>query len=335
MVLNFGIIGCGNVSPTYLYVLDKNKDSKTIAVVDTNINEAKRKAELFNIDKIYSDYREMLSHESLDAVVICTPHHLHREQAIACAERRLPTLCEKPLATTMEDIKEMMEKCRSVTLSTMLQRRFYPSTMAAAEVIKQELLGDITAVSLDFSCYKNFNFYNSWRGKKISGGGVLISQSLHRIDQLVSIFGEARGVEGITKITRPYLEVEDYAQGRIYFKNKVVADIEANNSSGDRETKSIIKIEGTKGRIILSDDKIIEWTVDNFPSPKEVDINIIPVQHRPIYYGPSHEEVIEDFVDAIKNKRKPKVVGADSLPAMEIIFGFYESAAKGKKILLE
>ncbi|MBI2668817.1 Gfo/Idh/MocA family oxidoreductase [Candidatus Woesearchaeota archaeon] len=335
MTLNFGIIGCGNVSATYAYVFQKNPESMTVAVADTDLGKAQRLADTFGIPRVYKDYREMLTGVHLDAVVISTPHYLHHEQAIVCAEKKLALLCEKPLATTLEDTLDIIQKCSSVPFGTMLQRRFYPNTVAAAAAVRGSVLGDIKKASLDFSCHKSPEFYNSWRGKKISGGGVLLSQALHRIDQLVYIFGAPQSVFGATKITRPYLEVEDYAQGKVLFCGDITAYIKANNSSGNEETKSIITITGTKGKILLSDDKTPEWSVQDFPFPEELDINAIPTMYRPAYYGPAHEKVIDDFVNAIRNKRKPAITGSDSLPAMKIIFGLYESSATGKTVLLK
>jgi len=331
-MIKIGIIGCGNVSQTYLYTLSKNKDAEVVALADIDLSKAKKHAEIFNIKSIYSDYKEMIDKESLDAVIIATPHFLHHDQAIACAKNSIDILCEKPLATNMKDTVDMINKCSNVRFGVMLQRRFYPNSIAVREVIRQGLLGEITEVSLDFSCHKTPEFYDTWRGKKISGGGTLISQALHRIDLLVYFFGEPQFVEGIIKTTRPYIEVEDYAKGKIYFKNSIVADLESNNSSGNPETISIIKIKGTNGHIILSDDKALEWNVD-YPKPEEVDINKIPIIYRPAYYGPCHEMVIDDFVDSIKNNRQPSVTGKDSLAAMKIIFGFYsDKLSEDKRI---
>ena len=333
-MIRFGIIGCGSVSQTYLYELSRNINSEVVAIVDTDITKAHNNAELFGVANVYSDYKEMLNNEHIDAVIICTPHFAHYEQAIACAKKGLHILCEKPLATSLEDIKKMIDECSKMKFSVMLQRRFYPNSIAVANAIKSGALGSIIEVSLDFTCYKSPDFYNNWRGKKISGGGVLISQALHRIDQLSFFFGEAQYVEGITKIIQQEIEVEDYAKGEIYFSNDIVANIEANNSSGDPDTISIIKIKGSMGEIVLSDDKTIEWRVKGMPLPSEADINRIPTKYRPEYYGPCHEEVINDFVDAIFNDRQPIITGVDALPSMEIIFGFYKSAEMKKRIAL-
>ena len=334
-MINFGVIGCGNVSGTYLYTLDKNKDSKVVAVADSDIEKAKKSAETFGIKKTYKDYQEMLTNESLDAVVICTPHYLHHSQALDCFSKDLDVLCEKPLATNMQDALDMIEEGGDSKFGVMLQRRFYPNSISTKDAVNKGLLGKINGVSLNFRCHKSPEFYDTWRGQKISGGGTLLSQALHRIDQLVYFFGPAESVEGTTEITRPYIKVEDYAKGKIFFKNNITADIESNNSSGNSDTTSIIKISGSNGRITLSDDKTVYWDVKNLPKPGEIGVDKIPLCYRPEYYGPAHELLIDDFVDAIKNDRKPIVNGADSLDAMKIIFCFYESAKESRRIMIQ
>lgn len=333
-MVNIGVIGCGSVSQTYLYALKHNKYANVTAVVDIEIGRAQKNAGLFEIPTAYSDYKEMLKYEHLDAVVICTPHYVHREQAVTCAEKGLHILCEKPLATTMKDVEDIITRCRNVKFAVMLQRRLYPNSIATLAAVRQSALGKIIEVSLNFRCHKSHEFYDSWRGKEISGGGVLISQALHRIDLIAYFFGKPRYVEGIVRTTRPEIEVEDYAKGKVYFANEVIVDIEANNSSGNSDTVSIIKIKGTRGDIVLSDDKTLQWDVEGIPFPEEADINRIPARYRPVYYGPCHELIIDDFVDAIVNDRSPAIVGEDALASMKIIFGFYAAAKEKEKVLV-
>lgn len=333
-MIKFGLIGCGNVSNIYLYTLKRNKNSEVIALADIDLNKARKNAEIFGIKSVYSSYKEMLEREKINAVVICTPHYLHYEQFMECAKKKLDVLCEKPLAVNIRDIEDMIEKGRSIKFGVMLQRRFYPNSELTRNVINKGLLGKIEEVSLDFRCHKTPEFYDSWRGKKISGGGTLISQALHRIDQLVYFFGPAENVDGIIKTTRDYIEVEDYAIGKISFGNNIIANIESNNSTGDSETISTIKIKGTKGIIVLSDDKTLEWGLD-IPKPEEISINNIPPEYRPVHYGPAHELVIDNFVDAVLYDKPVKVSGEDSLEAMKIIFGFYKSAKEKRKIYID
>ncbi len=333
-MIRFGIIGCGNVSPTYLYTLTNIPDVSVEAVCDIDREKAIYNAEIFRISNVYNDYKKMLEVEELDAVVICTPHFLHHNQVVECINKNVDILCEKPLAARIEDVEDIVDKSSSVKFSVMLQRRFYPNSLSTYQAVKEKAVGEIKEVSLKFTCHKTKEFYHSWRGKKLSGGGVLISQALHRIDRLAFFFGTPLYVECLTKTTRPYIEVEDYAKGKIFFPGGIIAEIETDNSSGNPQTISIIKIKGTKGEILLSDDKTPIWDVPSISRPGEADIKAVPEKFRPKHYGPCHEMVVRDFVDAIINDREPAIKGEDALFSMKIIFGMYEASRKKKKISL-
>jgi UDP-N-acetyl-2-amino-2-deoxyglucuronate dehydrogenase len=329
--IKFGVVGCGNVSPTYLHTLVNNSNSEVLWVADINSIKARQRIETFGIPRAYENYEEAIRIQKPDAVIICSPHYAHKNQAIASAKAGIDILCEKPLATNLEDTISMINECKTVRLGVMLQRRFYKNSEATSLAIKIGAIGKIQNSSLKFSCNKSPDFYESWRGKTISGGGVLLSQALHRIDQLVYFFGKPIEVAGRTRTTRDYIEVEDYAKGHILFENGVRTDIETNNSEDEagNETISLIRINGEKGSIVLSDDKTPIWNVRNIPKPEEEDTNAIPQHIRPSYYGPCHEVVIDDFVDSILERRNPAISGKDSLDSMKIIFGFYESANNG------
>ena len=331
------VIGCGNVSPTYLYVLSRNPRAEVVSVTDTDLGKAVQQAAEFNVKKVYQKHEDV-SQDNPNAVVILTPHYEHPSQTIFFARKRMDLLCEKPLATNPLNLEEMIQVCQKegIKFSTMLQRRCYPNTIAAREIIEQESLGEISSVRFNFNCYKSKEFYSGWRATKKTGGGVLMSQSLHRIDQLVYIFGNPLAVEGKIEITRDYLEIDDRAIGKVYFEKDIVAEIDADNSflgPENKKTNSTIEIIGSKGRILLSDDLTPVWEVPGVRKPYDTDINAVPTIYRPAYYGPCHEIIINDFVDAVCNDRAPMIRGEDSLPCMSVIFGFYESAQKGGAIV--
>ena len=118
-MIKFGIIGCGNVSQTYLYTLSKNKDAEVVALADIDLSKAKKHAEIFNIKSIYSDYKEMIDKESLDAVIIATPHFLHHDQAIACAKNSIDIslfTLPSPIPSVFSSNPYLPHKCLVVSL---------------------------------------------------------------------------------------------------------------------------------------------------------------------------------------------------------------------------
>ena len=269
---------------------------------------------------------------------VATPPLYHPEQVMAAADRNLSILTEKPIATTLEKAKEMVNYCKKkgITLGVMLPRRFYNNSRAVKEVLDKKLLGKIREATFTLECHKGEDYYKKdWRGKKeFTGGGVLMSQSIHSIDQLVYFFGKPMAVKGMVWTTRDYLEIEDEAEGEIEFESGVIVNLRASANS-DKTWTGITKIKGEKGEIVLDSAETIVWKV-NFPKPKLEEQEDIPEDIKPRYYGPGHLKVINDFIEAVKNHRKPYVNAEDSIDAMKIINGIYESSKKnGERIALK
>lgn len=335
--LNYGLIGCGKAGKVHCYHFSRNGYVKLISIADTDKNSLSQFSDLFKPHSTYSDYNSMLKDEKLDIISIATPPFYHPEQVMAAADKGLHILTEKPIATTIEKAKEMVEYCKrkNVRLGVMLPRRFYNNSRAVKQVLDKKLLGKIKNVEFSLECHKGEDYYKTdWRGKKeFTGGGVLMSQSIHSIDQLVYFFGKAKSVKGKVWTTRDYLEIEDEAEGEILFENGVKVKLRATANS-EKLWEGITKIKGEKGEIILDSAEVIKWNVD-FPKPKIEEQENVPENIKPGYYGLGHLKVINDFISAIKEHKKPYVTAEDSIEAMRIIIGIYKSSKnKGKEIII-
>lgn len=335
---NYALIGCGKAGKVHCYHFSNNNSINLVSITDTNKESLESFNKLFNPKSKYLDYKEMLDNEQLDIISVATPPLYHPEQVMAAADKGLPILTEKPIATTLEKAEEMVEYCKKkgVTLGIMLPRRFYNNSRAVKEVLKKQLLGKIREVTFTLECHKGEDYYKTeWRGKKeFTGGGVLMSQSIHSIDQLVYFFGKPKAVKGKVWITRDYLEIEDEAEGEIEFESGVIVRVKATANS-DKTWTGITKIKGEKGEIILDSAETLVWNVD-YPKPKEEEQENVSEDIKPKYHGPGHLKVIKNFIEAVKNNRKPDVIAEDSIDAMKIIIGIYESSEKnGERIMIK
>ena len=182
-------------------------------------------------------------------------------------------------------------------------------------------------------CYKPPEYYETWRGKKeFAGGGVLLSQSIHNIDQLIYMLGfNPVEVSCKTKITREGNDVEDEAKGIIYFDNGMQVEINTTANS-EEDWECITEITGEDARIRIDSSKTLLWEIPlGFPELEESED--IPEDIKPNYYGPGHKKIVDDFVSSIVNNRDPKFVVEDALLTMKIIFGMYKSAENDGQIV--
>jgi predicted dehydrogenase len=136
----------------------------------------------------YSEYEEMLRDESIDIIDICSPGHVHAEQAIAAARAGKDIILEKPIALTWEDavrLKEVIDET-GVNVCVCFEVRFSEQAETLRSAIDDELLGDLHYAEVDYyhaagPWYDNF----SWTIKKEGGGSSLLSAGCHAVDLLL------------------------------------------------------------------------------------------------------------------------------------------------------
>jgi predicted dehydrogenase len=118
--------------------------------------------------EIYTDWREMLDRAPMDAVLICTPHHLHTEPAVAALERGLHVLVEKPMALTAEDAWSMVEAARKAdcVLMATYAGRFSGQTRTAKCLLDEGRIGALRQLAIAFTAYRRF----LWTAEEMPAG---------------------------------------------------------------------------------------------------------------------------------------------------------------------
>jgi predicted dehydrogenase len=135
---------------------------------------------------------EVLADESINAVLLATPHSLHRSQVIACAAARKQVFCEKPLALRRTDAAAMFSACREagVVLAVGHNRRFWPSMRALREIVASGELGTILHIEGHNSNENSQAITAGWRlSPEESPGGGLTGAGLHVLDAFISMLG--------------------------------------------------------------------------------------------------------------------------------------------------
>lgn len=167
----------------------------------------------------YEDYRELLSKEDLDFVVVATPHDTHKPITKEAIERGIHILKEKPFARSLEEalyLKDLAEKY-NVTLMIAAQRRFNPIYTTFLQLKDQ--IGEPFFIEAKYTLFVE-KPYEGWRGnKKRAGGGCIIDMGYHMIDVLIWYFGLPDKVHAEFS-TRAYPEIEYDAEdtANILFK---------------------------------------------------------------------------------------------------------------------
>ncbi len=355
--LKTGIIGCGKVGHIHAAVLGSVSESEFRAVCGRDEKRTQEFASRYQV-KAYTDVTEMVIQEKLDIVTICTPHPVHREPAILAMRAGAHVLIEKPLASSLEDCDAMMAVAKETgkQIGIISQRRFYTPCLRLKNAIEAGKIGKpVLGIVLMFG-WRDQVYYASdpWRGSwKGEGGGVLVNQAPHQLDLLQWFMGsEIDEVYGTCQnLNHPYIEVEDTALAIVKFKNGALANIIVSNSQkpgiygkvhihGDNGASIGVQTDGG-AMFIAGMSNILEppvndlWTVpgeeSNLSGWIEEDRNffntINPIEHY-------HKLQIEDFIDSLKQGRKPMITAHEGRITTELFTAIYRSQRDGKPVKL-
>ncbi|MGQ9905257.1 MAG: Gfo/Idh/MocA family protein, partial [Anaerolineae bacterium] len=151
-MIRLGVIGTGNMANHQADRFIKIDGVQIAACCDVSAERRAAFAAKHNVPAVYADYREMLDKERLDAVTNVTPDAMHAEVSIAALERRIPVLCEKPMATTLDDAKRMLDAAEKAGVINMINFSYRDSSglQAAAEVVRAGKIGQLRHVESSY-----------------------------------------------------------------------------------------------------------------------------------------------------------------------------------------
>ncbi len=191
--MNIGIIGIGGRSRPYTVLPPiLNENVKVTALVRRDMEKLKQYAEKYfdkdNMPKLYTDYKDVLNDDSIDAVVICTPDVTHRQMTIEALEKGKHVLLEKPFATTLEDCiefyNETLKYDKVLRLGFVI--RYSPEYLKVKEIVESGALGKIINVEAKemLSIFHAVSYFRRWNRFKSVSGGFLNAKSSHDLDML-------------------------------------------------------------------------------------------------------------------------------------------------------
>jgi predicted dehydrogenase len=144
-----------------------------------------------------TELSDVLADPRVQAVVLATPHSLHKRQIIACAQAGKAVFCEKPLALTRADAISAVEACKQagVLLGIGTNKRFWPSMRELRRVVDSGALGRLLHVEGHYSNENTGKHFSSWRTDPAEAPAAgLTGSGIHVLDALVSYAGPARRV---------------------------------------------------------------------------------------------------------------------------------------------
>ena len=329
--LNVAVIGVGAMGKSHARVYSNMNNAELIAVCDIDNEAAKNMASKYKAN-YYSNYKEMLKKERLDAVSICVPTKLHKKIAVDFIKNKINVLIEKPIAATIKEAKEIIKEAEKNRVKLMVGHieRFNPVVIELKKRIESNELGKIYKVH----CVRLSPF-----PKRIVDVGVIVDLAIHEIDILRYIID--------SKIKRVYAEIaqrihsvhEDLLIGTIRFENNILGVINANWLTPKKVRE--ITVTGEKGMFVANYLTQKLYFYENEFARKNIGYNsnfMNVIEGRSVQIKIKHEEPLKNelkaFTESILKNKKVPVTGKDGLDALYIAQKFIDSSKKNKVVAL-
>lgn len=315
------------------------KDSRValIGLWDEDHSRGMKSAEEYDIP-FFKDLDTLISGKEVQAAAICSENNRHIELTIKCCNRKIDVLCEKPVATTLEECRRMMQAVEESGIKYFQSspQRLIPGNQTIKKLLDEGAIGRITHIRKRHG----HGFLLSGLAKDMpwivdsgrSGGGAYLDEGVHETDLLRYFFGDPLSV--VCQIAgRSTLGVETSGAAIYRFPGELLAVLESgwNWLAGGPTTE----IYGDRGTIIQSGTDCSSNTQGNFwPQlaiyrKEEGEWEEIDTYFN---FADIHTLVPRAFIDSITDRIDPVSSIEDGFKALEMIIGAYRSAGAGRMI---
>ena len=359
MAVRTGIIGTSWWAENmYLSSLQNYPQAQLVAICGRNRERADEIAEKYGIPEVYTDYHDLLSHSDLDAVIISSPDDLHYPMTMAALDAGLHVLCEKPLASTAAQAKEMYEKAEAKKLKTMVlfTYRFLPVFRYVHDLVQSGYIGRPYQAQFHMTAGFFRNDQYLWRMDQNRANGVLGDLGSHLIDLArwylgdvakvtasLGTFVERQGPEG-----QPLKPANDSASLLLEFSNGAqgVAQVSYVTHLADIGAKVNVTLYGEDGTLEGEFNFFGPTAGGVVHGARHNEENYQKLEVPDELYGDTDRTNIlsvfttqsvgsRAFIDAIYEDRPVSPTFYDGLKAQEVIDAALESHQTGKWMTLE
>ncbi len=326
------VIGLGSVAQlVHLPNLMKIKNAEVTAVAEINKNRLHSVADKYEIKKRFSNYTDLIRSNEVDAVIISTPTHLHKQMAIDCLNAGKDVLVEKPLARNSDEGKEIIEcaKKNSRKLMIGMNLRYRPDCMLIRSLIDAGEIGDPFYIKCGW--IRKQSSSEKWFSKREeAGGGVILDLGVNLIDLALWLADYPKATSVSTKnFHHRSKKLEDTSISFIRCEKEVTISIEASWSLTEEKDLFYANVYGTKGTIGANPFKLIKVYDE-----EHIDLGTTHTDSPTEAFKKSYLNELKSFIGAIRGLNPVFSSGNEALQMLKITESMYESAEKNQEIKL-
>ncbi len=331
--VQIGIVGAGRFANVHLEHFNKVPNAQVVALCRRNQSELDSILKQWNIPQGYTDYKDMLKNPDIDAISIITPTDSHKQIALDAIAANKHVLCDKPLAMTTSDAKEMLQAAEKagVIHSTNFNQRGNTAVGRLKRYVDNGFIGSIRHASIwwGISTAPEDSKVLSWRFTPEKGGGV-VYELIHVFDMLRFIGGEVASICAKLETHMKFRTFTDNKDGFdivtpdsaayiVEWKDTgyavVLVSFASKGTSPDGMSIPRIEISGDKGRI----ETVGRYSLQGVTGPNGPLALLEP--------GHPYPQPYSRFVEAVITQDQSKIETSfyDGMKALEILEAAYKS----------
>lgn len=336
-------MGAGGIARSHLRAFSDEAGVKAVAIADPNEAAARERADEFAIPSVYSDYRQLLEQDDVDAVILCVPNFLHAPISIESMAAGKHVLCEKPMALSIDEAERMEQASKDYdrVFALGLNHRYRTEVQQLRQLIADGKLGRVYHARTGLLRQSGIPGWGSWfTQKERSGGGPLIDLGVHMLDAVWYLAGTPRPlrVSGITHAElgphgkgrgrygkldpNGIFDVEDLATALIRCEGGITIVVEVSWATHG-PSRNWIELMGTEAGAIVGKAELQLFS--------ESEGN--PVEKSVPTPGPSaRHNMLTHFASCIRSGEKPISNATDGVWLTRILDAIYRSAAAGEEV---
>jgi predicted dehydrogenase len=251
-ILSYGIIGCGNAALKNASAIQGDQVSRLVAVYDMSPLRGRVFAKKFHCE-VKPSVSALLADNSIDIVVLCTPHDTHANLVIQVARAGKICICEKPLCLSTKEGRTILEKVEHRnTVFVVFQVRYLPAFRMLFAALASSELGTIQKCGIVVKKHRDPVYFYDWHGDEKRSGGILFNQGIHALDLMLKICGKPVRMTGTMENRGRAAPFADTFRGSIEFREGAIGAINITTHSPLRKHENKLIVTGTRGKITVA-----------------------------------------------------------------------------------
>lgn len=332
------LIGCGFFAVNQMHGWQDLADVEIVAICDRDPERLRIVGDRFGVGRRHRSADEMFAAGGFDFVDIATTVASHRALVELAASHKVPAICQKPFAPTLEDAKAMVAAAERAGIALMIHENFRWQT----PILAMKAVLDSRAIGTPFWGRVSFRSgFDVFSGQPYLARGerfIIEDLGIHSLDIARFLFGDVSRMTARTTRINPQIAGEDVATMLLDHDGGVTSIVDVSYATKLPEEpfpQTFVEIDGSKGTLRLGKDYALTVHGPRGTAQDTVAPNLLPWASRPWHNIQESVALIQrHWIERLAAGREPDTSGRDNLKTFALVEAAYRSAERGETVLL-